>query len=161
MKGIACFSALFLAIATSATAAGFVFGIGADGIGGQGTESTAIQLEYHTDPIREYRWGAISGMVVTQVDTDKDTYFGVGLSALSDISEKWFLESSLAVGYYDQGASGTNLGGNLQFRTLLGVGYRVSDTSQISLAIDHISNAGIEKFNPGRETVSIRYSKSF
>lgn len=161
MKRFTSFTASLLLFASSAAASDFVFGIGQDDIDGQGTEAAALQLEYHTDPIREYRWGSLSGMVVTQVDADRDTYFGVGVSMLRNLSNRWFFEANLSGGYYDQGRTGTDLGGNLQFRTLIGFGYHVSENARISLALDHMSNAGIEKFNPGRETVTIRYSFKF
>lgn len=80
---------------------------------------------------------------------------------LGNISEKWFVEGSLAAGYYDAGSRGMDLGGNVQFRTLAGIGYRVSYRSRISISIDHLSNAGIEDSNPGREAVTVRYGMSF
>ena len=64
-------------------------------------------------------------------------------------------------GYYDRGSDGTPLGGNIQFRGLVGVGYKISNTQRVSLAIDHKSNAGLEDKNPGSETLVLRYTKRF
>ncbi len=100
-------------------------------------------------------------MVAAQANDDGDTYVGIGLSALWNTSENWFIEGSLATGYYGEGSDGTDLGGELQFRTLIGFGYMLSDRASLSLAIDHLSNAGIEDENPGREAVWIRYRRSF
>jgi hypothetical protein len=161
MAKLSCSTALLFILASPAAASDFVFGIGQDDVDGQGTEAVAFQLEYHTNPLREYSWGKVSGMVATQVDDDSGTYVGVGLSLLWITSDKWFVEGNFAVGYYDEGDGGTDLGSNLQFRTLVGFGYRMSDRTRLSIAIDHLSNAGVEKFNPGREAVSIRYGIEF
>jgi hypothetical protein len=49
----------------------------------------------------------------------------------------------------------------MQFRTLIGLGYELDDTSRVSLALDHKSNARLESPNPGSETLAIRYRHSF
>ena len=159
MKTISITVVTFLASAFSAIAGDFVVGLGADDLE-EGSGST-FQLEYHSDPVREYRWGTLSGFVVAQVDDDSDTFVGAGISAIRNLNEKWFFEGSLAAGYYDAGRRGLDLGGDVQFRTLIGLGYRVSDKSRISIAIDHISNAGLDDFNPGREALTIRYGMKF
>ncbi len=161
MKKISITTIAFLASTFSAMAGEVVIGIGDDELDGRGSGSTTFQLEYHTDPVREYRWGTISGFVVAQVDDDSDTFVGAGLSAIRNLNEKWFFEGSLAAGYYDAGRTGVDLGGDLQFRTLIGLGYRISEKSRISIAIDHISNAGLEDFNPGREALTVRYGIKF
>ncbi len=161
MKSLILTAPILLASSTFLAASEYVFGIGQDDLDGQASEAFAIQLEVHSNPLREYRWGSVSGMVAAQVDEDGDAYLGIGLSTFWNTSDKWFIEGSLAAGYYDEGSGGTDLGGNLQFRTLVGFGYRVSDQARISLAVDHLSNAGIEDVNPGREAIWIRYGRSF
>lgn len=161
MNKISCSVALLFILTSPTAASDFVFGLGQNDVDGQGAEAVAFQLEYHSEPLREYSWGSVSGMVATQVDDDGDSYLGVGVSLMWNTSDKWFVEGNWAVGYYDEGDGGTNLGGNLQFRTLVGFGYRMSDQTRLSIALDHLSNAGLKEFNPGREAVTIRYRIDF
>jgi opacity protein-like surface antigen len=151
---------LFLS-ATPVFATDIVVGIGAGEETDRSSSTTAFQFEVHSNPIREFRWGNVSTTFVAQANSDKDAFVGVGLSALSNTRNNWFIEGSFAAGYYDAGSQGTDLGGNLQFRSLIGVGYRLSESSSVSLAVDHISNAGLNDFNPGRNSISIRYRMSF
>lgn len=149
-------------LATSAQANDFVLGLGQSNFDDSDeSQPFTVQLEYHTAPFLEYSWGDISGIGVLEVDDDNNTYVGAGVAALWNTGQKWFIEASLAAGYYGRGSDGQDLGGNVQFRSLLGLGYRVSDTRRISIAIDHLSNAGIEDTNPGRNAISIRYGVSF
>ncbi|MGA9409787.1 MAG: acyloxyacyl hydrolase [Roseobacter sp.] len=161
MKKISCWTALLLVLSRPLEASELIVGIGVDDVDGREAETIAIEFEYHTNPLRQYGWGIVSGMFVIKADGDRDSYIGVGPSLLWNTSDKWFVEGSLTVGYYNEGNGGTNLGGNLQFRTLIGLGYRLSDRTRLSVAIDHLSNAGIEDFNPGREAVSVRYGVQF
>ena len=97
-----------------------------------------------------------------QVDADGDIFVGVRIHAQLSIGEgPWFIEGSVMPGYYDAGTGGSPLGGNLQFRSLIGVGYRLNDHSKVSIAVDHKSNADIENVNPGGETLAVRYSFNF
>ena len=61
----------------------------------------------------------------------------------------------------ETGSGGDDLGGHVQFRTLIGVGYRLSTNRRISLAADHLSNAGLKDRNPGRNALLLRYAISF
>lgn len=148
--------------ANAALAGDLVLGLGQDNLDtSSASEATAFHLEYHTDAIRSYNWGTVAVMGVLEYDDDDDFFAGAGLSLIWDVAPKWFVETSLAAGYYDAGSDGLDLGGDFQFRTLLGFGYRVSETSRISLAVDHLSNAGIEDINPGRNGLFLRYARSF
>lgn len=152
-----------LAFSTTVAAADtVVLGIGVDNLDATGAnEAGAFQLEYHAEPMGQLLSGDLALMGVAQADADGDVFVGGGLSLTWQGRGKWFVESSLAAGYYDAGSDGLDLGGNVMFRTLLGVGYAISDTSRISLAVDHLSNAGLETVNPGRNAVHVRYGFNF
>lgn len=151
-----------LLTAPQTQAGDFVVGLGADNFDdSEVSEAFSLQLEYHANPFAEYSRGSFSFMGAAEFDGDSDLFLGVGVSTLWHLSDNWFFESSFAPGYYDEGSDGKDLGGNLQFRTLIGFGYHVSQTSRISIAFDHLSNAGIEDVNPGREAIYIRYARSF
>ena len=159
---VALAATLTILPANSAQADAFKFGLGVDNIDtDRGSESVSLQLEYHFDPIRTYDWGHFGVAGIAEFDDDGDVFAGVGLALTWNLNQNWFVESGLAAGYYDAGSSGFDLGGNLQFRTLVGLGYRVNDSSTLSLAATHLSNAGIEDLNPGRNAIFLRYGRSF
>ncbi|WP_415400870.1 acyloxyacyl hydrolase [Tateyamaria sp. SN3-11] len=140
-----------------------MIGVGVDDVLNQtDTQAGAVIFEYHSDPFYEGERSEYSIAVAGQVDGDGDVFVGIGAYALWSLGQgPWFVEASLIPGYYSQGTGGSPLDGNIQIRTLVGVGVRLSDRSRISLAIDHKSNADIEDTNPGNETLSIRYTVSF
>lgn len=150
-----------VALSPPVAASDFVLGLGRDNVDDDKSDATALQLEYHGNPMLEYDWGTVSILGAVEVDDDGDFYLGAGVSALWGLSEKWFLEGSLAGGYYDAGSNGDDLGGHVQFRTLIGLGYRLSDARRISVAADHLSNAGLKDRNPGRNALLLRYAISF
>ncbi len=155
-------STLTILPVSSAQADSFVVGLGADNVStDRGSESVALQLEYHFDPIRSYDWGHFNVAGIAETDDDGDIFAGVGLALTWNLNDNWFVESGLAAGYYDGSSSSYDLGGNVQFRTLIGLGYRINDRSTLSLAATHLSNAGIEDVNPGRNAIFLRYGRSF
>ena len=54
-----------------------------------------------------------------------------------------------------------HLGGDFQFRSTIGPGYRLTDTSAISFVLSHKSNAHIEDRNPGLDMVLLRWHMAF
>jgi lipid A 3-O-deacylase len=62
-----------------------------------------------------------------------------------------------AVGYFTHG-SGTNLGSVVEFRTGAELAWRFVDQSRIGIAVNHTSNAGIGKSNPGEQSIVLMYS---
>lgn len=96
-----------------------------------------------------------------RVDDTGSAWLGVGLSATADLGSRLLLEASVMPGYYSKGSARTDLGGNLQFRSLLGIGYTLSAATQLSLALDHLSNAGTSNGNPGANTVQLRLQQRF
>jgi lipid A 3-O-deacylase len=60
-------------------------------------------------------------------------------------------------GAYRQG-DGVNLGGSTQFRSGLEIGLRLRQRDRLSLSLYHLSNAGLQRPNPGTESVVLGYS---
>lgn len=100
--------------------------------------------------------------------------FGASLSDMGDYwigaGAKWttqgfsagplFVEASLMPGYYGRG-DGPDIGGSLQFRSALGVGYGFDNGMTVLAAYDHRSNADTQELNPGLETISLRFAIPF
>ena len=91
--------------------------------------------------------------------TDGSAWFGIGWKWTSQniIDSPFFVETSMMPGFY-AGRDGPDLGGTLQFRSALGVGYEFDNGSTIAISYDHRSNADTQALNPGLETLSIRYA---
>jgi hypothetical protein len=91
-----------------------------------------------------------------------DGWVGAGAKWRSDSISTGpiFVEASLMPGLYLHG-DGPNIGGPLQFRSALSVGYEFENGSTLTMSYDHRSNADRLPFNPGLETLSLRYSFAF
>jgi lipid A 3-O-deacylase len=118
-----------------------------------------LVVEYHTTPFFERGGFSLGWAVAGRLDADNDVWAGVGAAANFDIGDTLFVEASLMPGYYNAGE--TDLGGHLQFRTLLGLGTQISNRSALIISIDHMSNANIRTFNPGSNTVALRLRTRF
>lgn len=125
-------TALFLMLSTSAAYSGeVVLGLGLDDVlEHTNTSAPAIVAEYHASPFIEGRQAAYSYAVAAQIDNDRDIFIGAGLSAQWQLNDSpWFIEGSFMPGFYTKGTDGTPLNGKVQFRTLIGVGYELNDSS--------------------------------
>ncbi|WP_251359148.1 acyloxyacyl hydrolase [Kangiella sp. TOML190] len=143
-------------------ASDFIVGIGHDDVlDATDSQSTAIVLEYHLPEF--YQWKDFSFKAATAIhyDTDEDFWIGFGIAADYPLNENWFLEMSLMPGYYNAGDDGSQLGYDVEFRSLLGFAYILDQDSSLSLSIDHKSNADLGDENKGSETVSLRYRLRF
>lgn len=151
-----CALVLSAGLAGPAAAQELSFGLTTDidhgGVGGV--------VEFHGAPVFGQQ-GGVSGAwgIAARSDLDGDAWVGAGFVLDFDVSPNAFVEASFMPGFYHPGE--TELGGNLQFRSLIGFGWRVSPTGAVVLSLDHLSNAGIDPFNPGAETLSVRYRMQF
>ena len=89
--------------------------------------------------------------------TSDAAFYGVG-GILMDIhfGRRVVLTPSFGVGANADG-DGKDLGNTIEFRSQLELGYRFDDWSRVSLAVSHISNAGLGDSNPGTEIATIYY----
>ena len=97
------------------------------------------------------------GLLVT---TDKAVNGYGGLRLDLYLGHRWVVTPNGAVGYYYRG-DGINLGATVEFKTGLEIDYRFDDHSRLGITVDHISNAGIGKANPGSNSALLYYSLPF
>lgn len=71
--------------------------------------------------------------------------------------ERWILVIQSAAGAYDRGDD-KDLGGSIQFRSGLEVAYRVTPGHRAGVVFYHLSNAGLERPNPGSESLVLYWS---
>ena len=109
----------------------------------------------------EYRYGDVFWIISPFLGvsgTSDGAFYGYGGFGFDiNFAPSWVLTPNGAVGYFGRG-SGTNLGSAVEFRTGAELAYRFADFSRIGLAVNHTSNAGIGKHNPGEQSVVLMYS---
>lgn len=150
-----------LALPLSASAGTFAVGIGDSMYSHKGAPSSAtLDLEWHTAPVWKPGSWRIAPFVALSFDKNSDAWGGVGLDAQHDFG-RWFIEISEVPGFYHAGSTATKLGGLLEFRTLVGLGYHVTPTTSLMLAAYHRSNANLYAPNPGVNTVTLRVLHQF
>ena len=106
------------------------------------------------------RFWLFKPMLGVLVTTDKAVYGYGGLRIDLYIDNRWVVTPNAALGAYYRG-DGINLGSTLEFKTGAELDYRFDDHSRLGVALDHISNAGITRQNPGSNTVLLYYSHPF
>ncbi len=114
-------------------------------------------FEYHAAPFyvgtnAEAGW-ALSG----EITGAGDGFIGGGAALTYDLGPAWFLEGSVMPGVFFRNPSVNDLGSSFEIRSLLGVGYRLGNGSAVSLAVSHKSNASTASFNPGVNSVFLRW----
>lgn len=127
-----------------------LIGVGWNGLKDYG--ALAGSLEARTVPLLtvggfEIRLGAAG-----EIDTDADVWGGVGIVVTVPFLESFRLEASFMPGLYASG-SGKDLGGPVQFRSLLGVSYEITTGYRLGIAVTHKSNADIYDGNPGEDSI--------
>lgn len=155
-SGVAAFLAACVLATAPAGAQDVSFGLTTD----IDTGAVGGMFEFHGAPVFGQpggvtgRWG-----VAARADLDGNAWAGAGFVLNFDLSDSAFIEASFMPGYYAEGDR--DLGGNLHFRSLVGLGYGVAPRGAVVLTLDHISNGGIDEPNPGAETLSLTYRMAF
>ncbi|NUH66356.1 acyloxyacyl hydrolase [Sulfitobacter sp. S0837] len=146
----------------SVTADEWVVGIGgADLLDNTRKEAVAVLLEVHSDPFHRQSWAELSWMGTVKLDTTQNHFLGVGVHALAPLSERAFLEASLAVGGYHQGTYIGKEADDVLFRSSIGGGFELESGNRLSLTIDHLLDHSFKNQNPGKESILLRYTWAF
>ena len=73
---------------------------------------------------------------------------------------RFVIAPGFAFALYEQG-DGKDLGGEIQFRSSIDLGYRLTHRTRLGLTFYHLSNAGLEDVNPGSNSAVLSYSVRF
>ena len=122
-------------------------------------DSFEQRLEYLSNKvfIKKYNLKPFVGLML---NTDSGKYLYSGLRKDINLSNKWNITPSFAVGYYDKGSS-KDLGHNLEFRSQLEFSYALKSKNRIGISLNHISNASIADTNPGTESLVVSLISPF
>ena len=86
------------------------------------------------------------------------SFYGFGgLRRDFSLGGRWQVTPGFGVALYEQG-NGKNLGGLVQFRTMLEVSHQWPKGKRLGAAFYHLSNAGLYDHNPGSNSVIVTYS---
>lgn len=115
------------------------------------------RIEYRPDTyvfIKELKpWAGLD------LTSELSAWAGAGLLLDLKLAENIYLLPSFGIGLYAQGNSETDLDFPLAFRSQLELAYRFENSSRISLAFSHLSNASLGRHNPGAESLVLYYHK--
>ena len=155
--------AVFLVMISGAAGAqSVVVGLGyADFSYYQSRDTVTANLEYRYSPFYQGRAVNLSWGFGLGLDADHDYFVGAGLIAEWPLRQNWFVEFSLMPSYYEADKYENRLGGDLQFRALLALGRTLRSGDAVSLALAHASNASLNEFNPGVNSLLARYHVRF
>ena len=116
----------------------------------------AIELNYE---IRVNK-GLLGIKPLWGLTTTSDGAFHVYLGLWADIhffSNSIVITPSFSPCFVQQGEKGKTLYSTTQFKSQVELSFILQDESRINIILNHISNAGITKLNPGVETIGISY----
>ena len=110
-----------------------------------------------------YRHFGLRGLIWAPASTPPDTQvtwsFKLWRSLFFDFSEGGSLNNDT---HLDKSSPHhKDLGSHLLFRESASLGWVFDDHNSLSIMLDHISNAGLAKYNGGMETIGLRYGYHF
>ena len=117
-------------------------------------------LQHQNDELfRKSFLGKLSPITGGFITENSAFYFYTGVQAEYELG---FLTitPSFAPGYYNYG-NGKDLGHPLEFKSEVQMSLNVSDTAQLGMSYNHISNASFGKKNPGANSYMFNFLKQF
>ena len=124
-------------------------------------ESLELGAELRLDQVElaHWSWGAIAPVFGVLGNSDGASYgyggFRLGLS----FGSRFRLGIQSTAGIYDEGDS-FDLGGPIEFRSGLDVGFRLKSDVTLGVGFHHLSNAGLYDRNPGLNSLLLAISFS-
>lgn len=108
-----------------------------------------------------HRNGPFGHAIGFSVGENGELWLGAGQTWKADIGRSgWYTELHAMTGLYEPNG-GADLGGLIEFRSGIEIGYENRNGWRYGLSYDHRSNLGIYANNPGIETVQLRVSIPF
>ena len=112
----------------------------------------------------EYRHGKgywwIKPFGGAMLTSDWSSYFYAGILLDVQLTDHIYVVPSFAPGIYLHG-DGRDLGGPVEFRSQIEVGWRFDDGTRAGVSLSHMSNADLYDSNPGVESLMLNISLPF
>ncbi|MDB5491698.1 MAG: lipid 3-O-deacylase family protein, partial [Micavibrio sp.] len=116
-------------------------------------QATDFRIEYR--PGQSIFW-QFKPWIGGEVTTDGTIYGAAGFLYDFSLGNNWILTPSIGAGLYTDG-DGKDLGGSIQFREQIEIGYQFQNASRLTGSVSHISNWGIDDKNPGTDVFGVYY----
>ena len=122
--------------------------------------SGLVGLQHQNDKLyRESFLGKISPITGGFLTEKNAFYFYTGVQAEYDLG-LITITPSFAPGYYNFG-NGKDLGSVLEFKSEVQVSFNLSDSTELGMSYNHISNASFGEKNPGANSYMFNFLKQF
>ena len=122
------------------------------GVAGIGDETGLVESRFEYRFQEKYLiFSPLLGMMVLG---DGSIYAFAGVNIFEQVGKHFTVIPNFAVGGFHNGGK-KDLGGALEFRSGVEIGYWIFDKLMAGVAFHHISNASIYRENPGTETLSL------
>lgn len=136
----------------NADAAYFSLGVGSFDVFDE--DFAAVDLSYRTKTL----WKDLRLSVGFMGNQESDIYAYVGPHYTFNPYGNFYISPSIVAGFYNDGA-GVDLGGPVEFRSGLEVGYALKNQLQLGVQYTHLSNASLYEDNSGTETLMLTIAK--
>ena len=127
----------------------------------EGDDKTSLLGLEHKNPelFRDTFLGKFSPVTGGFVTGKSSIYLYTGIEGQYGVGPLKILPS-FTPGYYEKG-DGKDLGGVLEFKSEIKIGFDIFENSKIGYSYSHISNNNWGDINPGTDNQQIAFSKSF
>lgn len=147
-----------LGLAPLAQAGEVVFGAGVSRFNeDRALDSPLLSASYRLRPFTAFLGGQLGWTAALDLQTRGDAFAGIGLALRWDLGSDWFIDASVVPGFWHESSRRNDLGGDFQFRSSLGIGRWIAPGHALSLVASHKSNANLNDFNPGLETLLLQW----
>ena len=103
-------------------------------------------------------FGPFQNIWGVSASSDGELWIGAGHAWTQPyFNQRGYIQLHAMTGLYEKG-SGVDLGGPIEFRSGIEIGYQARNGARFGFGFDHRSNAGIYSRNPGLETIHFRVS---
>ena len=117
-------------------------------------------LQHQNDDLfRESFLGRLSPITGGFLTENSAFYFYTGAQAEYDLG-LFTITPSFAPGYYNSG-DGKDLGSALEFKSEIQMSLNLSDSTELGMSYNHISNASLGDKNPGANSYMLNFLKQF
>ena len=117
-------------------------------------------LQHQNDELfRKSFLGKLSPITGGFLTKNNAFYLFTGAQAEYDLG-LFTITPSFAPGYYNSG-NGKDLGSALEFKSEVQVSFNLSDSTELGMSYNHISNASLGDKNPGANSYMINFLKQF
>jgi len=119
-----------------------------------------VGIQHQNDELfRESFLGRLSPITGGFLTENNAFYFYTGAQTEYEVGS-FTITPSFAPGYYNSG-DGKDLGHVLEFKSEIQMSLNLSDSSELGMSYNHISNASLGDKNPGANSYMINFLKQF